>query len=312
MRPVKFGLFFPQVGVPFPLFRERAQLAERLGYDAIFVVDHMWSRGLPDTDHLEAWTLMTAVATTTERIRIGALVLCNSYRHPALLAKMASSLDVISQGRLVLGLGAGWMDEEYRAYGYPFPRPRVRVEQLEEGVEIIKRLFTEPRATYTGKYYSIEDAVNHPKPVQQPHPPILIGGGGERFLLRVAARHADIWNCPNNHATELPRRLAALRDHCAAVGRPADEIEISEQCVVVLGRTADDFRQQWAFAKQTIGRVFDLDKTAFRGTPEEVADQLRRRVEQGVTYFTFLLSDFHAPESLQLFAEQVIPAVRRT
>jgi len=310
MRPVKFGLFFPQVGVSFPLIRERARLAERLGYEAVFVVDHMWGRGLPDMDHLEAWTLMTAVAMATERIRIGALVLCNSYRHPALLAKMASSLDVISEGRLVLGLGAGWMDEEYRAYGYAFPRPRVRVEQLEEGVEVIKRLFTESRATFAGKYYSVEDAVNHPKPVQRPHPPILIGGGGERFLLRVVARHADIWNCPNNHATELPQRLAALRSHCAAVGRNPDDIEISEQCVVVLGRTAEDFREKWAFAKQTVGRVFDLDKTAFRGTPEEVAEQLRKRVAQGVTYFTFLLSDFHAPESLELFAEKVIPAVR--
>lgn len=310
MREVKFGLFFPQVGLPFSKIKERVQLADRLGYDAVYVVDHMWSRGIPDLEHLEAWTLMTAMAMSTERIRIGALVLCHSFRHPALLAKMASTLDVISGGRLVLGLGAGWMDEEYRAYGYPFPPTSRRIEELDEGVEIIKRLFTEPRATYAGKHYTVTEAVNYPKPVQQPHPPILIGGGGARRLLRVVARHADIWNCPNNHAAELPQRLEALREHCAAVGRNPDDIEVSEQCVIVLGRSAEAFRQQWALAKQTVGRVFELEQTAFRGTPDEVAQQIRARVAQGVTYFTFLLSDFHASESLELFAERVIPAVR--
>jgi len=130
MSRVKFGLFAPQVGVPFSVIKERAQLADRLGYHSIWFVDHMWSRGMPDLDHLEAWTLMSATAALTERIGIGTLVLCNSYRNPALLAKMASSLDNVSNGRLLLGLGSGWMDEEYRAYGYSFPSARVRVEQL--------------------------------------------------------------------------------------------------------------------------------------------------------------------------------------
>ena len=248
MHAIKFGLFFPQVGLPFVSIRERAQLAERLGFDSIFFVDHMWSRGMPEVDHLEAWTVMTATAALTERIRIGALVLCNSYRNPALLAKMAASLDVVSNGRLVLGMGAGWMDEEYRAYGYPFPSARVRIEQLEESLQVIKRLFTEPCASFQGKYYQLDEAYNRPAPVQQPHPPILIGGGGEQFLLKVVARHADIWNCPNNHAIELPRRLARLHAHCASIGRNADEIEVSEQCVVVIGRNEADFRATWSLA----------------------------------------------------------------
>src|SRR5262249_32394886 len=151
MRPVKFGLFFPQVGQSFPSIRERVLLADQLGYDSVFFVDHMWSRGAPEIDHLEVWTLMSAAAAITRRIRIGARVICKSYRNPALLAKMASSLDVVSDGRLVLGIGAGWMEEEYKAYGYPFPRLRVRAEQLEEGIEVIKRLFVEPRATFQGK-----------------------------------------------------------------------------------------------------------------------------------------------------------------
>jgi F420-dependent oxidoreductase-like protein len=270
----------------------------------------MWSRGAPEADHLEVWTVMSAIAALTERIRVGALVLCNSYRSPALLAKMASSLDVVSGGRLVLGLGAGWMDEEYRAYGYPFPRVRARVEQLEEGIEVIKRLFTEDLATYEGKYYGINDARNRPKPLQKPHPPILIGGAGEKRLLPVVARHADIWNCPNNYSTELPRKLEVLRELCESAGRDPDAIEISEQCVIVLGRDQKEFKKQWTAAQRTIGAVFDLEKTAFRGTPEQVVEQLRARVAEGVTFFTFLLSDFHAPESLQLFAEEILPAFR--
>lgn len=310
MRAVKFGLFFPQVGLGFPAITERVQVAERLGFDSVFFVDHMWSRGLPQLDHLEAWTLMTATAAVTQRIRVGALVLCNSYRNPALLGKMAASLDAISNGRLVLGLGAGWMDEEYRAYGYPFPSMRARIEQLEEAVEVIKRLLTEERASFQGKYYTVDGAPNLPKPLQRPRPPILIGGGGEKRLLPVVARHADIWNCPNNHATELPRRLAVLREHCAAIGRNPEEIEVSEQCIVVLGSDERDFRQKWELARGTIGTVFDLEKTAYAGTPEQVAARFRKRVAQGVTFFPMLLSDFHAPESLQLFAERVMPAVR--
>jgi alkanesulfonate monooxygenase SsuD/methylene tetrahydromethanopterin reductase-like flavin-dependent oxidoreductase (luciferase family) len=124
----------------------------------------------------------------------------------------------------------------------------------------------------------------------------------------VVARHADIWNCPNNHATELPRRLAVLREHCAAAGRHPEEIEVSEQCVVVLGRDDAHFAAQWAAANRVLGRVFDLEKTAYRGTPESVVEQLRKRVAEGVTFFTFLLSDFHALESLALFAETILPA----
>jgi len=305
---MKFGLFFPQVGVPFPLIRARAQLADRLGYDSILFVDHMWSRGLPDMDHLEAWTVMSATAAVTERLKIGTLVMCNSYRNPALLAKMAASLDALSNGRLILGLGAGWMDEEYRAYGYPFPSVRTRIEQLDEGLEIITRMFRDDRATLQGKYYAVEDAVNNPKPVQRPHPPILIGGAGEKRMLRVVARHADIWNCPNNVATELPRKLSILRDHCAAIGRDPNEIEVSEQCVVVLGKDDAEFKEKWAFAKRTLGRVFDLETTGFRGTPNQLIDQLHKRREQGVNFFTMLFGDFHQPSTLELFVEKVLPA----
>lgn len=309
MSEVRFGLFCPQVGLPFSAIRERAQLAERLGFDSILFVDHMWAIGMPDVDLLEAWTTMTATAAVTERIQIGALVLCNSYRNPALLAKMAASLDHVSNGRLILGIGAGWMEAEYRAYGYEFPPIGRRLDELEEGLEVITRLFGEPRATWRGRHFAVSDAPNNPKPVRRPHPPILIGGGGEKRLLRLVARFADIWNCPNNCAAELPRKLDVLREHCAAVGRDPAQITVSEQCVITIGRDETDARAKFEQGKATIGHVFDMEHSGFHGTPAQVIEQIRRRVEQGVRYFTFLTSDFHAPESLELLAEKVLPAV---
>lgn len=305
---IKFGVFCPQVGIPFEGIKERALAADRLGFDSLWFVDHFWSRGLPQMDHLEAWTLMSAIAVLTERLRVGTLVLCNSYRNPALLAKMACSLDHVSQGRFTLGLGAGWMDEEYRAYGYPYPSTRVRIEQLEEALAIIRRLFVEPVSSFQGKYYSVEEAVNNPKPVQKPYPPILIGGAGEKRMLRVVAEHADIWNCPNNAATELEHKLDVLKRHCDAVGRDASTIEVSEQTICVLGRNEDDLRQKLQFAKMTLGKVFDIDKTALIGTPGQLVEAIQRRNRQGVSFFTMLFGDFNQPETLELFAEQVMPA----
>ena len=308
MSTIKFGLFAPQVGVPFSLIKERAQLADRLGFHSIWFVDHMWSRGMPDLDHLEAWTVMSATAAVTERLGIGTLVMCNSYRNPALLAKMASSLDNVSNGRFLLGIGSGWMDEEYRAYGYSFPSPRVRIEQLEEALAIIKRLFTEPRASFQGKYYAVEDAINNPKPVQKPHPPILIGGAGEKRMLRVVAEHADIWNCPNNVALELEHKLEVLRQHCGAIGRDPATLEVSEQCIVVLGRNEKDYKSKLQFAKRALGAVFDIDRTALKGTPNQLIDAIRARHAQGVSFFTMLFGDLNQPETLELFAEKVAPA----
>jgi F420-dependent oxidoreductase-like protein len=305
---IKFGLFFPQVAVDFNAVKERAQLADRVGFHSIWFVDHMWSRGLPDLDHLEAWTLMSATAAVTERIGIATLVLCNSYRNPALLAKMASSLDNVSGGRLLLGLGSGWMDEEYRGYGYPFPSARVRVEQLDEALTVMKLLFSEARANFEGKYYSVADAANNPKPLQKPHPPILIGGAGEKLLLRVVAQHANIWNCPNNVAEQLPHKLDVLKRHCDSIGRDPAEIEVSEQCIVVIGKDEADLKKKLGFAKAMVGAVFDIDKTGLVGTPDQLVEKISRRNRDGVSFFTMMFGDLNSADSIQLFAERVAPA----
>jgi len=303
------GLFFPQVGVDLQGLLERARACEETGFHSIWLADHFWARGLPDLDHLEIWTALCALAMHTTRLRLGSLVLCNSYRNPALVAKMAASLDRISGGRLELGMGAGWMDEEYRGYGYNFPSARVRIEQLDEALEVVRRLFTEPRATLQGKYYAVDDAPNNPKPAQRPHPPITIGGSGERLLLRVVARHADRWNCPMNAGADLPHKLEILRSHCAEIGRDPATITVAEQVLVVLGKSEADFTQRWSMAKQILGHFADLDAVAVRGTPERVAEGLRAKMANGVRLFTIMFGDLAPAETLRLFGEEVLPAL---
>ncbi len=307
---VAFGLFFPQVGVDLAALLERAHACEEGGFHSIWLADHMWARGLPDVDHLEIWTALTALAARTSRIRLGSLVLCNSYRNPSLVAKMAASLDQISGGRLELGMGAGWMDEEYRAYGYNFPGVRTRIEQLDEALEVIRRLFTERRSTFQGKYYAVDDAPNNPKPRQRPSPPITIGGAGERLLLRVVAKHADRWNCPMNAAADMPHKLEVLRSHCADVGRDPSSITVSEQTIVVLGKDESDLEQRWEMAKAFLGGFADLKTVAVRGTPEQVAEGLRAKVARGVRLFTIMFGDLAPAETIRLFGEQVITQVR--
>ena len=195
-RTAEFGIFSPQAGMSFKAIADRATQAEQLGYHSLWFVDHFWNRGIPDADCLESMALMSGVAARTEKLRIGTLVLCNSFRNPALLAKALTTIDHVSGGRLEIGLGAGWMDEEYRGYGYEFPTIGARLRQLEEGLKILKLLFGEKRASFAGRYYKLEDALNNPKPIQRPHPPITIGGSGEKVMLRIVAQYADRWNCP--------------------------------------------------------------------------------------------------------------------
>jgi F420-dependent oxidoreductase-like protein len=300
---VEFAFWSPQAGATVKTLLDRAEMAERFGYHSLWLVDHFWTIGMPDVDLLEAMAMMSAIAARTERVRIGTLVLCNSFRNPALLAKSLTTIDHISNGRLEVGLGAGWMEQEYRAYGYEFPSIGTRLRQLEEGLQILKAMFTENRASFKGRYYTIADAPNNPKPVQRPHPPITIGGAGEKVMLRLVAKYADRWNCPAGYR-DFKKTLGVLHEHCRAVGRDPREIAVSEQVMVCIGANKAEADQKWEMAK---GRK-PFSFTAVKGTPDEVTEQLRERVSRGVTMFTMMFADMAPPQTIELFAREVMPA----
>jgi F420-dependent oxidoreductase-like protein len=300
---VDFAFWSPQAGATVKTLLDRAEMAERLGYHSFWLVDHFWTIGMPEVDLLEAVTMMSALAARTERVRIGTLVLCNSFRNPALLAKSLTTIDHISNGRLEVGLGAGWMEQEYRAYGYEFPSVGTRLRQLEEGLQILKAMFTENRANFKGRYYTVTDAPNNPKPVQKPHPPIMIGGAGEKVLLRLVAKYADRWNCPAGYR-DFKKTLGVLHEHCRAVGRDPKDITVSEQLMVCIGANRAEADQKWEMAK---GRK-PFSFTAVKGTPDEVVKQLREHVSWGVTMFTMMFADMAPPQTVELFAREVMPA----
>lgn len=201
---------------------EIAQLAEELGYDSLWVYDHFHNVPRPAHEAVfECWTTVTAVSQRTSRIRLGQMVGCNSYRNPALLAKITSCVDVISGGRLDWGIGAGWYELEYRGYGYEFPKPKDRIGMLRETVEIVTQLWSQEETTYKGRYYELQRANCDPKPLQQPRPPVWIGGGGEQLTLRVVARYADCSNFGGRPEVWAHKR-DVLRAHCAEVGRRRD------------------------------------------------------------------------------------------
>lgn len=305
--PVTFSVFLPQAGLRYAQLRERVRLAEQLGYDGCWLVDHMWSRGHPDVDFLEAWTTVAALAEATTRLRLGVLVTCNAYRNPGMLAKAVTSADHVSNGRIELGMGAGWMEEEYRAYGFDFPDIPVRLAQLDESLTVVRSLFETNRTTIHGRYYMIRDAPFNPKPIQHPLP-ITIGGAGPKRLMRIVARHAQRWNCPMNATPRMEEHRQALLRHCDSLGRDANEIVISEQLPVVVGADAQHYRSKRTLAQLVVGDfVGDIDSVAACGTPDEVATTLRAKVSRGVRDFALLFGDLGMPDTLELFATRVMP-----
>ncbi len=207
--------------------------------DAIDVLEHAWLfdhyapiNGDLDGPCLEGWTLLAAYAASTRRIRLGLMVTGNTYRHPAVLAKIAATVDVISNGRLDFGIGAGWNEYEHASMGISLYPPGERIRRLDEACELIKLLFTQHTTDYDGRYYQLKEARSEPKPVQKPYPPFVIGGGGEQLTLHVVARHADIWNFAGGSVETFTHKVGVLREHCAAVGRDPADIRLSVQVVV--------------------------------------------------------------------------------
>lgn len=302
---VRFGIQTPIEGTTFMALARHWQAAEKLGYDTIWLDDHFHGVVAPaSADSPECWVLMSALARETSTIRFGTLVGCNSYRQPSLVAKMASTLDEVSNGRLEFGIGAGWFEQEYLAYGFDFPAVRTRLEQLEEALQIFKLMWTEEQPTFAGRHYKIAAPWCNPKPVQKPYPPIMIGGGGEKVLLRLVAQYADRWNHGGSVA-EFRKKLPILEQHCRDVGRDFGAIEKSWFGNIVIEETQEKLDQR--LAKR--GMKADL-LPGIAGTPETVIKRLREYVDVGVTHFIAMFGRVERLGATELFAREVIRAFR--
>lgn len=273
-------------------------------FDSVWVDDHLmpWAEWQPnDTPYLECLTTIAYFAAAYPTLNFGASVLCQSYRNPGLLAKMAANLQLVTGGRFIFGIGAGWMEEEYRAYNYDFPPAGVRLDQLEEAIQIVRRMWTESPASFDGAYYRIDNAYAEPRP--DPIPPLLIGGGGEQRTLRLVAKYADWWNIPGGTAANYAHKLDVLRGHCAAVGRNYDDIvkTWSAEAVAVAPTEAE---------AQRIAESSPYQRDPIVGTPDQVAEQLQAFVDLGVEHLIVRLVDFPNTAGIELFAQEVMPRLR--
>jgi len=292
------------------LFR-MADAVEALGFEALFCSDHLSSvKGLSKRASLALWPALTALALRTERIRIGPLVCSMTFRHPAQLAKMAASVDVLSGGRLDLALGAGWYEGEHAMFGVALPPPRTRLEMLDEGVQVIKALWSGQPASFAGKHYRLEAAEMHPLPVQS-SPTIIIGGMGEK-TLQIIAKHATEWNCYYVSLDQFRQKSHWLDEQCAAIGRDPSTLRRSLMIPFVIGtdetmvqRHIDANRDMFANLPPTIA---DWHAAGFvGGSPQQLVDQLKAFEEAGIQRFMLEHNDLDDVDSLELFASHVLP-----
>jgi F420-dependent oxidoreductase-like protein len=258
--------------------------------DSIYTYDHFLPYYAPDNkrNFFECFALLSAIAAITNRVKVGQLVTCNSYRNPALLAKMLSTLDVISNGRAELGIGAGWHKEEYIQYGYDFPPALTRIEQLDESISVIKSMWMQERANFSGRYYSVKDAICNPKPIQKPHPVIMIGGEGEKYLLKVVAKHADRYNHPCGSAQVLKRKISIIKEHCTSIGRDHKDIEFSILASCLVRETEEELKEVIRLRKKQLHGIQQIkaaESTSLVGTPEKVRAVMNEYIDLGLTHF---------------------------
>ena len=324
---MRFGAFVPQgwrldlvdidTAEHWPTILRVAREIEQLGYESLWVYDHFHTVPIPTQEvTYEAWTLMAALAATTDTVRLGQMCTCNTYRPPSYLAKAAANIDVISDGRLEMGIGAGWYEHEHDGYGYPFLTPGGRLGMLKEGVEIMKAMWTEDVVDYDGNYYSLKGAISQPKPVQDPHIPFWIAGGGERVTLRIAARYAQYTNY-GVHLNQFVAKSRILRDHCMEVGTDYDSIVRSTNFNVLMGETEAEVEEKKRELGDRLGRFAPEDKLAARladyqsgaGTPEQVISYLKDWEKEGMSYAIVYFPDAaYDSSSLEMFAREVMPA----
>jgi F420-dependent oxidoreductase-like protein len=294
---------------PWPDVEKAARAVDRSAFDSLWLYDHLLYEGgyggHPVSEPvMECFTILGGIAAITSRVRLGQLVLGTPYRNPALTAKMATTLDHISNGRSIFGIGAGWHQREYEGYGYgEFEEVPVRMRRLEEGIKVTLKLWTERPASFEGKYYQLRDVKENPAPVQRPHPPILIGGSGEKVTLRLVAQYAQFCNVSGDVET-VARRLGILKEHCDRLGRPYDQVTKSIYHTILVGKSDAEVK-----AKQERWADYVPRNGILAGTPAQLVDMLGAYARVGTQYVIYRTPEWHDVEPLQLFAEEVIPAL---
>lgn len=315
---IRFGIQIePQFGFSFHDVVDIARIAEQTGCHALWSSDHLlWDDHSEQRNCLEAWTLLTALAPLTTTLRLGTLVTCNSYRHPGMLAKMVACLDRISGGRIDCGIGAGWKELEYRAYGIPFPSVGVRMAQLGEAVQVLKRLWTRDYASFQGQHYQLDNATCRPKPVQHPLP-LWIGGQGEKKLLRLVAEAADGWNMVlGSTLAQVRHKLNVLQQHCDAVGRDIATLDKSLFILTYLFDSEREYDQMVSDQARLLGpdSVASLQRArqlGLAGSAEQVTETLTQYLACGFDYTVALFPYSRERDMLQRYAEAVRPHLAR-
>ncbi len=282
--------------------------AENTGFDSFWVMDHFHQIqfvGGPEEPMLEGWSVISMLAGLTTKIKLGTLVTGIIYRYPSVLAKIAATLDVLSKGRLFMGIGAAWNEQESLAYGISFPSNQERLLRLEEAIQVIRKMWTEePNASFEGKYYQIKNAYCNPKPMQKPSPPILVGGSGERKTLKIVAKYADACNLFGSPDT-LKKKLEILKEHCKSVGRDYDSILKTKLATIVIDENKEmaDNRVQETFKGMPEEQIKEF---VIHGTPEDIQSQIRALEQVGIQYLIVNFEFSRELEALDTFANTVI------
>jgi F420-dependent oxidoreductase-like protein len=314
---LKFGLSLPQGWTintarsedpveAYEAMTRVAQTADELGFESAWLCDHFYTFPQPSQEALfECWTTTAALARDTRRIRIGQLVTCNGYRNPALLAKMASTVDVLSHGRLNFGIGAGWNEHEYRSYGYDYPDTSGRMQRLCEAVQVILAMWTQEEAVFEGKYYQVRGAINQPEGVQKPHIPLLIGGGGEQVTLKLVAQYGDACNIGANLPT-IQHKLAVLKQHCEAIGRDYESIHRTVVAFCSIGETDEQAMEK--MPQDILNRMRSANRvySDLIGNPDTIRKGLADLEAAGIQEVILGFPDALQLDSLRIFAREFI------
>ncbi|MDT5107288.1 MAG: hypothetical protein QOI25_4801 [Mycobacterium sp.] len=304
MTELDVGVYVPQMGFSFADVLHRAQRCEELGIGSLWLYDHLYGPGVPNIPSLEAWTLATALLSRTERLRVGHMVLCNQFRHPAVLAKMATTLDQISDGRLELGIGSGSIEDEHVRTGLPWGSFRERSERLAETLEILTQAFAGGLIDFEGSHYTVRDMPIIPGPVQHPRPP---GGVGEKYTLPPVARYAAVWNVPTYALGDLKHKVAVLRSICADIGRDPADILMSVEAVMALAPDQAALPKVAEVAERRFGGPgFGLRDGGLVGTPSQIVDRIKEWESLGFGQIVLFTHDRASDETLDLLASAVI------